>query len=242
MEYRKLTVTDYAQVIACHPEFAGLGIDRCVQQAYNVIFPDVPALTPRMAHFNNEQLNHLQGITDFTLSLIKDTNIIPINPQIGKQPQNQLHNTNMHDLPHILRLIILSKLSEYDSSLAGKRKHRRGKKIWEINNQTEFIPTAADIQRQEHAEKAQKQNVIYPAAAQDRLTAARRWFKTTYGIMPECLYAAGVFYILDYIMTTKDIDSETYGVLLGTILNLAKLVTYNLRQKSAAQQSLMARL
>lgn len=231
MKYRKLTIKQYRDVMKHCPEFVGFGVNDAVLNVYKMLFPDDMVSQPGQIKFTPEQQKRLQYLMDTMCDLIENTEILR-GSTVGR---SQLANTNIVDLPHMLRLVLLSALSNRDAELVGKyipapmrKPISRGK-------------TKVDLLRTKDKHVALQKNVVAPAASKTLITQRRRWFRNKYNATQEDIYAAAIFYIVDYMFAFCIKNRDECGVYGGTILKLAELATQNAAKKRAAKRSAFER-
>lgn len=231
MKYHKLTIKQYNDVMKHSPEFVGFGVNDAVLSVYNMLFPDDKVMRPEQINFIPKQQGKLRRLIKTMCNLIKKTKILP-----GNTPGcSQLANTNIVDLPHMLQLVLLSVLSNRDAELVGKyipaikcKSTTRGK-------------TKVDLQRAKDKRAARKENVVAPAVSKTLMTQRRRWFINKFNATPEDIYAAAIFYVVDYMFAFSIRNRKECGMYGGTILKLAALATQNAAKKRAAKQSAFER-
>lgn len=231
MKYHKLTIKQYNDVMKHCPEFVGFGVNDAVLSVYNMLFPDDMVMRPEQIKFSSKQQGDLRRLIKTMCNLIKKTKILP-----GDTPgRSQLANTNIVDLPHMLQLALLSVLSNRDAELVGKyipasmrKPISRGK-------------TKVDSQRTKDKHVVLKENVVAPAVSKTLMTQRRRWFINKFKAAPEDIYAAAIFYIVDYMFAFSIRNRKECGMYGGTILKLADLATQNAAKKRAAKRSAFER-
>lgn len=231
MKYHKLTIKQYQDVMKHCPEFVGFGVNDAVLNVYKMLFPDDMVSQPVQIKFTPKQQGELRRLIKTMCNLIKKTKILP-----GDTPgRSQLANTNIVDLPYMLQLVLLSVLSNRDAELVGKyipapmrKPTARGK-------------TKVDLQRTKDKHVALKENVVAPAVSKTLITQRRRWFRNKYKATPEDIYAAAIFYIVDYMFAFCIKNRDECGMYGGTILKLAELATQNAAKKRAAKRSAFER-
>ena len=231
MKYHKLTIKQYQDVMKHCPEFVGFGVNDAVLSVYNMLFPDDMVSQPGQIKFTPKQQKRLQYLMDTMCDLIENTEIL----RGCTAGHSQLANTNIVDLPHMLRLVLLSALSNRDAELVGKyipaakqKPTTRGK-------------TKVDLLRTKDKHAALKENVIAPAVSKTLITQRRRWFRNKFNATPEDIYAAAIFYIVDYMFAFSIRNRKECGMYGGTILKLAALAAQNAAKKRAAKQSAFER-
>ncbi len=231
MKYHKLTIKQYNDVMKHCPEFVGFGVNDAVLSVYNMLFPDDMVLLPGQIKFTHKQQGDLRRLIKTMCNLIRKTKILPRDTP----GRSQLANTNIVDLPYMLQLVLLSVLSNRDAELVGKyipvsmrKPISRGK-------------TKVDSQRAKDKHAALKENVVAPAVSKTLMPQRRRWFINKFNATPEDIYAAAIFYIVDYMFAFSIRNRKECGMYGGTILKLADLATQNAAKKRAAKRSAFER-
>lgn len=151
------------------------------------------------------------------------------------KPYDPLLKIAPSELSHILQLAISAQMSERDEQTRGKYKRRvPGQPTKRKNTLTEKL-------RKKQKKILLKMNVIYPAPPQRILTQRRRWFNNAFDAMPEQLYAASVFYLVDEIILHPEMERTQYIMISDVIKELVKLATQNAQKKKSALISVIGK-